>query len=631
MSFKFCQLLLVIFILSAQAQEIIWPEALISPEIQDEEDSTGLKYSLQQEKHEYSSKSQNEITYNKNDSNYYTSHSALFVYTNDMGNREFYLNMSGNYLQKNLVKNLNSGIEWNPKLSTKPNLTSSLNQSWLDIGPILQGNLYTVPFMTSGGLSAWVWNKNVKYNSIRTFVDSAHSDLGYFIHTQLGSIDHRLINSFPLWVDGEIYTTQTGISNKLILDANAFSAFKLFRTDSLFASINQEYSEGNQAVLNDRIESGPLVISDPQKNKKLNYHMGIQGEEIWSLTPKFWYNFLWKSTEYPNIPANNLITRTNIFATTMHSKSEKRVRYYGAFQIGNDNYDYLNSSNNQDFNELLTIMEYGLNWNLTDSSSVNYKYKVSRDSKTMLDRADPESKRGNFDYLIRQHQISIIPIAQNKLYLKISGDYFTSGLYYLDKSESGTNRIIKYYALGTTFEYQFSPICSLQENISISTQPSKFVYPQFNEGVYAPYNRNVNSKMLFGLGLNKFLQFKIEWIEDYRDDGYWTGRELSEDNGYYAIDSKVWDHEVTFSNKSNLPFSSTMEAGFTIGDVFYQSWIDGRYQLSSLQDDGYSLTPFIKASTSFEDKISGIMDIRRHIYTNAKSYWEFGLFLQGTL
>ncbi len=497
----------------------------------------------------------------------------LFETSGDIGfhaTNEFY-DLSGSVIKDSLLPFGGAlGLEWSPTAHYDSRTSGSGFESTVDLGPVMQWHIDSVPVNVHGGISGTAWSDTLPSTLTRNIIDSVNG--GYYGGFSLGDTASRFFG-LPLYLSVQALGRSVRQDGIAVLTGSALFAHKLPGGDSIFAYFGDSLSNGKENYLSASSTGGLQYLSSPWRiAQSLQAAGGIRLAERFNLQPAFYYAYTDKSVQYPSddsVPSDvRDILQTYCFM--LSSDTAGHIVYRGGLRITSGNEDWLfdqdfsrfgspgyafdhqdsldRTAKLEDHQIYIAAADQYLALKFPHDWILEYKLTALRDSKTYLSFAGDTNFNTNDHITITNH----LDLALGGTHIwtgNVYGEYATYTVNYLESEESAQNSIQTGYRLGLIVKYQPSERFLLNERLAADAEITDWMYEAFhsypNTPDPPPFQRMFSSNLSGKWDCSKMIELTGRWTETYADNGVWAGSQYfnpatvdSMRSDYYGINFK---------------------------------------------------------------------------------------------
>jgi hypothetical protein len=589
-------------------------------------------------------KSKNSISFYKKNSSYLVLQNLEYLFTNfNNGIKNHYVDLSGKYVKRDIFKGKgNLGLDWTPGLYYYESETSGVLQVPVDIGPVVDFSVFSVPIEIRGGLSAYGWNN--EFSRVSWF-DASHAEPGYYGGCAIGDTLLRW-PGLPVVANVSVLGKSIGGTALGVIKSSLKTVWGSVDEDSIYFAIGDSLSNGKE--LYGAATNSTLYSTAPWKvEHNLSLTGALRGKERFLIRPAVLYSYSVKNVKYPAQPdlLDNVRTRKNSLIFQAESGEDALIPYSGGLSFAWNNTDWIyneditninsdakKQTNLGDCEEYTAFTDHDLYLKLPHGLALNYQLHASRSSKTY-----PFSYTRSGEVITNENESDRVRILNHGAILfeksdttalELYGEYTKNFQYYYKKARSGESQTTDEYKVGCNANLTVGPF-QLGENVFAEVERSDYKFKDVHKGDRfdpPPYFRKLSSLMIVNWLLNKQWSVTAKWNETYYDNGKWYGKAYSDsslviENEYYAIESKSIDYSVQML-AGYLIGNAQFEGGFLFRDnnSRYFNNITNGYEPGTLEN-GYIIEPSLEFRYIIADMLIAAKIIRK-INTEDENRWE---------
>lgn len=670
----------VIFFLAGRnivAQSNVWPDYLNVPENTDEEqqgDSSWLRFDNRLSWYEKVNET-NTIDWRfENKKNSFSQQSHYFLKMDNRESREHSYSLPGNFMRKNVLGPSGKiGFEWIPKLNYKVRDDSSTFHSTVDIGPVAEAKLFSVPINVRTGVSTDVWEEAMEGNNIFSVFENQSWDAGYYLESEFGDYSKPVFNMpfyFTLRASGRSIRN-AGLG---LVMGNALYTKEIGLGDSIVIHISDSLSNGKESYLN----QGTMFTTSPWRIlHNFSITGGIKSAERLGFRLLGYYRYNYRTITYPSGTDlyNDMKGKNNKATLLLSTQNRYFFNYNGGIELGWNDQDWmyknkniktriiksdgndnslvaaenrekmLATANNKDNLTFAANMEHNVIVPLLYKFSLYYNFRIFRESKKysnyylLIDhgRADTIRNQLESDWVDNFHHIELSRRDSNSmLQCGTYCDYGKVVMHNLRKSLSGISNTRKNMKIGGFVSLSLNKL-HLSEELFLQGQKFDYIFKKLHTKPSArPQQQRDFYSMLSGSWtFNDNVKLVCSWNERYGDDGRWYGKEYvidgDEKSDYYAIQTKKNDCAITMHIETAFTHFKIL-AGGTFRDTYNKSFdADDSIYVPVLE--GYRYIPFIECETMlsgfyFKFKIKRDFNTVDPELWNKYKNWDFTFLMQ---
>jgi hypothetical protein len=588
-----------------------------------------------------------------------------------------YFDLSGAALKKKwLLPWASMGIDWTPLLLLNSSKVNHALSGSLDIGPVIQSNLLSLPIALRGGFAGKLQSDSFSINNFHNPLSgNSQRDKGVYGSFDIGDANVPLF-SLPLFFKVKGYGRSQETSKLFTAIGSALFCRDLSSGDTLSLLYADSLINGSGAVLGDEGAQGKSFFMDIPQSIIRSYQAkgGIQGKYRWHLQPAFFYSFARRSTQYPagksqSNTYNQLSDRQNTVRSInamMRSDSSSSVYYCGGLRIDLEKEEKLfksaiimnrmiDPSNSDtlkvklnDYDGYRAMMKHVLSLRTKNGACAEYSFTISRYLKTYPNFYLDESLKKvesneDKDWIIQNHHLDLTPISGAKGKITITGEYSTNLSYNLKEEKSASNSMDYFYLIGGNSFYFLSEKLKVEASASADVKRTTYIFPEkyLKMGLLPPsYSREITAQGALTWIQNKKNTLRTEWREHYEDDGYWFDKESINLNipsydsvkaafkPYYGKERTQWRHSLSVKDSIAINRYLLLTTGSSLEYIYQKKFNDllGGYSTDASQTR-YVIVPFITMESPINKNLSLKARIKRNIDTVKDDYWDFTFFL----
>jgi hypothetical protein len=651
------------------AQSNIWPvylEVPLSDEIK-ENDSSWLRLRNSASWYEKAIES-NTIDWKVESDKY--SFSQQSQYTLKLDNREirehiFFL--PGNIMRKNvIVPSAKLGVEWIPRLNYKVRNDTSTYHSTIDVGPIAEAKMFSMPIKVRTGVSTDVWNEAMVGNSIFSILKKYYWDAGYYLEGELGDFSKPILN-MPLYFNLHASGRSIRDAGLGLIMGNLLFANDLGSGDSIVMYLSDSLSNGKESYLN----QGTKFTTSPWRIlHSFTASSGLKFAERLGFRPSGYYSFNLRTIKYPSEADlyNDVKSLSHTTGLQLTTQNRFFFNYNGGIELGWSDQDWmyknndildriiksvsndslqamaesrarsLATANNKDNLAFTARMDHDISIPLLWKFILLYNFKISRESKQYsnyflyIENGSVDTIRNQLesDGVDKLHHLEISRkdsgIVQGGGYC----DYGKVVQYNLRKGNSAMSGTRKTLKMGGFFSLTYGKMF-LNEDIYLQGLKWDYVFKKDHSDPYSrpPQQRDFYSLLSGTWSFSDKVKLLCSWNERFGDDGHWYGKEYMDPADtvydYYALQNKKNEYTITMQLSIYLT-SLNICFGGSFKDTYKQSY--GKEIIDNVPvfgyfpvKEGYYYIPFIEFETVLRNfNISG--KVKRNFNTSDPELWD---------
>jgi hypothetical protein len=635
--------LLILLTLSAEAQVNEWPYDLKPPEPAQTPatDTSGTDFISQQSLYmntivsldSLRISSDNRVQSSRQIGYYRLEKNELF------NTRKQYFDLSGAVLKKKFIgQHVSMGLDWTPIVLLNSSSVNHALSGSLDIGPVIQADILSIPLTIRGGLAGKVQNDNFSIDELHeTISGNARRDKGLYAAYDAGTGDAP-VYSWPLFINLKGYGRSQETSKLFTNIGSALLCRDFISGDTLSLLYTDSLINGSGAVLGDEGAQGKSFFMDIPQSIIRSYGIkgGIQAKYRFFLQPAFYYSFARHSLQYPGDDYvanrhNELSDRQNTVSSVnamLKSDPSLLISYSGGLRIDLEkeeklfkgrisSYRMIDSSNADslkvklnDYDGYRAIMKHVVSMRTKQGAGLEYTYNISRYLKTypfhylkkkfipikidsnaidIIMKTDTLSSDDDKDWIIQNHHLALIPISNPRGKISFIGEYSKNLSYYLKEEKSANNSMDYFYLLGVNSFFNVSERVKFEESIATDVKRTEYVFPhEYHALGFLPpsYSRELSALSQVTWKPDKKYMFAFQWKEHYEDDGYWFDKESVDSTGphydsliaifnpYYGIERIQWRHSCALNATIMLNQNTKFSLGGSFEYVFQKKFND---------------------------------------------------------
>ena len=525
---------------------------------------------------------------------------------------QFY-DLSGSIVKDSLLPGNGSlGLEWSPRSYYDLRESGSGFESTVDLGPVMQWHIDSVPLTVRGGVSGTAWDDTLPSSLGQATIDSSNGAIGYYGGFSLGDSTAKFFG-LPIYLSAQALGRSIQQDGIAVLTGSALLAQKLSTGDSIFAYFGDSLSNGKENYTAASSSGGLQYLSSPWRiAQSLQASGGIKFKERFFLQPAFYYSYSDKSVEYPNHTSNPSDVQDILqsYCIMLSSDTAAHIIYRGGLRIssGNENwlfdqdfsrfgsssykYNHEDSlditAKLQDHQIYIAAADQYLGLKLPHDWILEYKLTAYRDSKTYSPFAGDSSNYNTNDQITINNHLDLALGGNHKWTGNVYGEYATYTVNYLDREESAQNSVQAAYRLGLNVKYQPSDRFLLNERIDANAEITSWMYDSFHvvSSDPPPYQRMFSSNFSSKWDCSKTIELTGRWTETYADNGVWEASEYipAKDDSilrsnYYGITFKSLENTLALGTGLIMVWGKA-EAGCEIQENFSMPVVNGAFTIN---------------------------------------------------
>jgi hypothetical protein len=685
--FPICVFLVISFMINkgAFAQSNVWPSYLTIPDSSEEgeetqiNDSNWFKFRNAASWYEKAIES-NTIDWRVETDKYSFSQQSQYVLKLDNREiREHIFSLPGNIMRKNvLVPSGKLGVEWVPRLNYKVRKDTSTYHSTIDVGPIAEAKMFTMPIKVRTGVSTDVWNEAIVGNSIFSIFKEHSWDAGYYLEGELGDFSKPILN-MPLYFNLRASGRSIRDAGLGLIMGNMLYTNDLGSGDSIVMYLSDSLSNGKESYLN----QGTKFTTTPWRIlHNFTASSGLKFAERFGFSPSGYYCFNLRTLKYPAGTElyNDVKSLDHTTGLQLTTQNRYFFNYNGGIALGWSNQDWmyknkdipdriimpdptdsllfvaaskarsLATANNKDNLAFTARMDHEISIPLLWRFILLYNFKISRESRQYSNyylyivngSVDTIRNQLESDGVDKLHHLEISRkdsgIVQGGIYC----DYGKVLLYNLRKEASAMSGVRKTLKMGGFVTFELGKLY-LNEDMYLQGSKWDYVFKKFH---MAPNSRPDQQRDFYSMltgtwAFNEKVKLLSSWNERFGDDGKWYGKEymITTDSvyNYYAIQDKKNEYTITMQLSVTLSKLNVCIGG-SFKDTYKQSYGKDTKDNVPVFDyfpvkEGYYYIPFVEFETGLRGfyikgkvkrNFNTIDPLRWDTYKN----WDMSLLIQ---
>ncbi len=654
---------------SVSAQSNVWPSYLevpLSDEVL-ESDSNWLRVRNAASWYEKAIESNIVDWRVETDKNSFSQQSQYTLKLDNREIREHIFSLPGNIMRKNvLVPSGKLGVEWVPRLNYKVRKDTSTYHSTIDVGPIAEADMLSMPIKVRTGVSADVWNEAMVGNSVFSIFKKYYWDTGYYLEGELGDFSKPILD-MPLYFNLHASGRSIRDAGLGLVMGNLLYANDLGSGDSLVIYVSDSLSNGKESYLN----QGTKFTTSPWRIlHSFSASSGLKFAERLGFCPSGYYSFGLRTIKYPAgtelyNDVKSVSHKTGLQLSTQHRYF---FNYSGGIELGWSDQDWmyknktipdritkyngsdsimvmaenrarsLANANNKDNLMFTARMDHDVSIPLLWKFILFYNFKISRESKQYSNyflyiangSSDTVRNQLESDGVDRLHHLEISRRDSGIVQGGVFCDYGKVVQYNLRKGNSAMSGTRKTLKMGGFCSLTYGKLF-LNEDFYLQGLKWEYIFKKYHT---APFNRPPQQRDFYSMLSGAwFFSEKIKlicgWNERFGDDGNWYGKEYmsSADTvyDYYAIQNKKNEYTITMQLSVSLS-NLNVSIGGSFKDTYKRSY--GKEIIDSVPvfdyypvKEGYYYIPFIEFETAVRNfNISG--KVKRNFNTFDDQRWD---------
>ncbi len=522
-----------------------------------------------------------------------------------------YFDLSGSVIKDSVLPGKGAlGLEWSPTAHYDLREQGSGFESTVDLGPVMQWRIDSVPVSLRGGVSGTAWNDSLPSSFGQTTIKEGNGAAGYYGGFSLGDTTARFLG-LPLYLNAQALGRSVQQDAIAALTGSALFAQKLPTGDSLFGYFGDSLSNGKEDYWASGSTGNQRYLSSPWRiAQSLQAAGGIKCVERFNLQPAFYYSYTDKSVEYPtndSVPSDvrDILQTVNFM---LSSDSAAHLVYRGGLRLSfgdevwlfDQDLSRLESSTYkfghqdsldvtaklQDHQIYIAVADQYLGLKLPHDWLLEYKLTAYRDSKTYSSFAGDTNYNTNDRITINNH-LDLARAGAGKWTGNIYGEYSSYTINYLESEQSAQNSVQAGYRFGLDVKFKPSDRLLLNERIGADAEITDWMWEQAhsfpNTPDLPPFQRMVSSNLSGKWDCARMIEMTGRWTETYADNGVWVGSQYFDPTkvdamrtNYYGINSKSLNNSIELGtaligsfgragagcevqDNLSMPFNSTLQ------------------------------------------------------------------------
>lgn len=607
-------------------------------------------------------KSKNSITfYNKNRTHLIQQNLQYLITNYNNGIQNHYIDLSGKFVKRNIFRgNGDLGLDWTPGLYYYRSKDSGAVQVPVDLGPVIDLSIFSIPVEIRSGLSAYGWNNEFNRTTGLSF-SSYQAEPGYYGGCNIGDTLLRWLG-LPVVANVSILGKSIGSTALGVVKSSLKTVWGTRSSDSIYFSIGDSLSNGKELY---GVGTNSTLYSTTPWKVEHNFLLtgALRGKERFLLRPAVLYSYSLKTIKYPVQPdlLDNVRTRKNSLDFQAQSGEDARIDYKGGISFTWDNVDWIydediikinsdknykkQSTNLGDCQEYTVLTDHDVYLRLPNRVAFNYQLHASKSSRmypySYIDSTGLMITNENENDLVRilNHGGLLFEITDTTA-IELYGEYAQNFHYYYKKARSGESETTDEYKVGLNANLTLGPL-QIGENVLAEVDRSDYKFKNVHKGAnFDPpvYSRKISSLMIVCWPVNEQWTVTGKWNETYYDKGRWYKKAYSDsshliENDCYAIESKSTDYSIQLLT-GYLIGNSQFEGGVLLRDNYLRYFNDSTNNFEpGILEKGY----FIEPSLEYVYMLNNLListKIRRKINTEVEDrwkmdkYWDISLILK---
>lgn len=579
------------------------------------------------------------------------------------------VNMSGKVMRYDfLFDGFDAGLDWNPILLYNRRTGGSV-QSSIDVGPVINHSILSLPYKVRGGLYYYGWRDSI-YDLSETPLNSFNGEPGVYGGCSIGDTTMELF-SMPLYayIDAQgrsIHGSSVGVFKGFVRyrDALPFGG----RRDSFYVHVGDSITNGKELYIGEYGGTSLYSNSSWRINHSFSGIAGIEGDQRFGIRPSAYFRYYANSIAYPSKSnsLDDIKTTGQTLGAGVVAGEEFPLTYYGGIEFTWEYEDWLyrhrfrnnisltaknrdslivnQSDHYSDMTHMNNELRLALPWHL----SAVYTLVASKDSKkypfkyidlSSMDRS--KTNQNENDRVQIDHKLSLRCGNDSARFIETYGTYGKGYHYYYREQRSAESRKIWEYRIGINGAFSLGPVY-LRQQLYADAEISDYYFKEVDgEPVKAPpYSRDLVSSLGIKVKMcDDRVHLNAKWVEMYNDNGVWYGEKywpdsVSFDHEYYAIERKGTQYWIDFFLDYTPIEGAVFAGGCIFRDIMQRRFnTESRTYVVSDFDLGYGIEPYILAQCPTELcfiklKLKRIFNTRDDERWNLKKNWDLSLNLQ---
>jgi len=617
------------FMASVTGQSNIWPENLSLPDTSQQKTSKkpliNFKNSLIVND---IVKSSNMLTVTKSDSiSLLEQHLGYSITDFNNGVQSQSVDLSGSYLKNRIFGSSSAlGIDWTPGLYYYKSKSSGILQVPIDLGPVSELSIYSIPVELRGGISAYGWNDEFNRTSGFLSRGNYHGDPGYYGGCNIGDSILRWFN-LPIVANFGILGKSIGGTALVVMKSSLQTAWGSRSNDSIYFMAGDSVSNGKE--LYGAGSNSTLYSTTPWKvNHNFSLTGAIRGKERFFLRPAALYSYSLKNIKYPSQPdlLDDMRINKNNLTLQAATEGDRKITYSGGISFEWDNTDWIYNAdardissdttasgekkravNLGDFDEFITKTDHDILLNLPYGFALNYQLHCAKNSKKypysyINGKHDTISNSNENDRVMIQNHGGILFTKDSVAALELYAEAIKNYQYYYRKERSGESMVSNETRIGCNAQFAFSKF-AIDETFFAVSDKGDYKFKNVHKGVNfdpPPYSRKFSSLMIVKWFVSDRWTVTGKWNEVYFDYGKWYGKAYSDntvtiDKNAYAIESKSTDYTLQL-----LAGYTGNKIEFDAGVLFRDNYLrvydftDSTYRTPENQSEDFLIEPSVR-------------------------------------
>jgi hypothetical protein len=652
------------------AQSNVWPDYLSvlkndESEDEDQKDSNWLRFDNRASWYQ-TAKELNTIDWQVEGKKYIfaqQSQYSLLLYNRKM--RDHIYSLPGSILKKNVIIPTGKiGLEWTPKLNYKIRPDTNTFLSTVDVGPLAEAEVYSVPIKVRTGISADVWKEAMLERSIFSAFKDYSSDAGYYLGCEIGDYT-KPFKSLPLFFNIRASGRSIRNAGLGLFMGNMLFTNDLGSGDSIVFFVSDSLSNGSESYLN----QGTTFTTSPWRIlHNFTVSSGLKCAERLGFRPSGYYQYTLRTLKYPAGTELYSDMKSQNHKAGLQLSTENRFffNYVGGIDLGwNDqNWMYndkninkhirkgsvadslLAAADNNDNLMFIAQMNHDVSIPLLWKFCLLYNFQISRESKNYKNYfiysngSDIDSMWNQFerDGVEKLHHLEISRKDSCLIQGGVYCDFGKVSIHNLRKEMSGASCDRRTMKMGGMLTFSLGKLY-INEDIFFQGEKTEYVFKEVHSepSKRPPQQRDFHSLMTGAWIFNDIFRLVCKWDQRYKDDGRWYGREYmleeTQKGNFYAIENKNTDYILSMRLEMETS-GMNLSAGGLFRDTYhlFYNTKDTAY-IPDQVGEGYFFEPYIEGAASlYGFFVKG--KVKRNFNTidperwNKYENWDISLLLQ---